>query len=230
MIYRIKRSSLLVFGCGFLALGAAGCSKQGLGMYEPSEINARRLEIQDGKFGQVLPVSAADSTYLAGLSENYLRYGVSDLDVSVLYDPDARKNGPLTAQREADRLAGILVAEGVKNVRAATLPVAGQGEGLRALFSYNSVTAQAPSGCGTIPGLENTRADYRGMYEDKPYRLGCSVEALIARQVERPADLAGRGGLKGPSDGRRQSIITEIYRTGVPNEPFEDSESSSGSD
>ncbi|MCB9978752.1 MAG: hypothetical protein H6862_03990 [Rhodospirillales bacterium] len=230
MICKTKLSSLVWIGCGVLALGVAGCSQQGLGMYEPSEINARRLEIQDGKFGQVLPVSAADSVYLADLSENYLRYGVSDLDVSVLYDPDARKNGPLTARREADRLAGLLGAEGVKTVQAGTLPVAGQGETLRALFSYNTVTAHAPSGCGTIPGLDNTRANYRGMYEDKPYRLGCSVEAMIARQVERPADLAGRGGLKGPSDGRRQSQIMEIYRTGVPNEPFKDSESSSGSD
>ncbi len=227
-MYRIMKSSVLLSGAFVAVLATGGCSRQGLGMYEPSEVNARRLELHEGKFGQVLPVSAVDSVYLSELAESYQRYGNSDLLVTLLYDPDARRNGPLTAGREAARLAGLLDAQGVERVEAATLPVAGQGETLRILFSYDTVEAAAPTGCGKLPGMDNARPDYRGPYEDQPYRLGCGVETMISRQIERPADLAGRGGLKGPSDGRRQSLITENYRTGKPNEPLEDTESASG--
>lgn len=223
-----KKSSAALAAAVFLTLAAGGCTQQGLGMYEPSEVNARRLEVQDGKFEQVLPVSAADSVYVSEVSENYLRYGNGDLAVTVLYDPAARFNGPRTADRESLRLAELLKAQGVARMQASTLPVAGQGETLRALFSYDTIEASPPTGCGTMPGLDNSRADYRGPYETDPYRLGCSVETMISRQIERPADLVGRAGLKGPSDGRRQSLIMENYRTGKPNEPLEDTESASG--
>lgn len=223
-----KTSSAILAASALLTLAAGGCAKQGLGMYEPSEVNARRLEIQESRFEQVLPVSAADPTYLSEVAETYLRYGNSDLAVTVLYDPAARLNGPRTASREAVRLADSLKEQGVSGAQASTLPVAGQGETLRALFSYDQIEATPPTGCGTMPGLDNSRADYRGLYETNPYRLGCGVETMISRQVERPADLTGRAGLKGPSDGRRQSLITESYRTGKPNEPLEDTESASG--
>lgn len=47
-----------------------------------------------------------------------------------------------------------------------------------------------------------------------PYKFGCGIDMMLARQVARPADLQGRGGeVMGVNDGRRITNVVETYST-----------------
>ena len=48
------------------------------------------------------------------------------------------------------------------------------------------------------------------------YRLGCTIETQISRQVARPGDLEGRDTMDNP-DGRKTANTVEPYMTGAPN-------------
>jgi type IV pilus biogenesis protein CpaD/CtpE len=69
-----------------------------------------------------------------------------------------------------------------------------------------------------MPGLDNTATDWKGV---KKYGFGCTIESVMAKQIERPADLAGTAALPETSDGRRLSNSIDSYRDGVPNEKLE---------
>src|SRR5690606_24951388 len=94
---------------------------------------------------------------------------------------------------------------GIANFSTDILPVQGQGDISRTLVSYGTVTARAPEGCEMMGGLDG-KATGSGM----EYQQGCTIEMILARQIARPADLAGRPGLDAGS-GRRAANITDDY-------------------
>jgi len=55
---------------------------------------------------------------------------------------------------------------------------------------------------------------------DLEYKMGCSVETMIARQIARPGDLLGRAPNSVYKDGRRISNQIEGVRSGAMNEPL----------
>ena len=56
---------------------------------------------------------------------------------------------------------------------------------------FAALTAQAPTGCGMIPGYTGLPEASTKTEGEPDYRYGCTVETLIARQVTRPSDLLG---------------------------------------
>lgn len=69
------------------------------------------------------------------------------------------------------------------------------------------VHAAAPAGCRNMPGFDD------GLTSEKigDYRFGCSVDAMVAKQIYRPADLQGNAG-HDLGDGRRATSGVEYYR------------------
>jgi len=85
------------------------------------------------------------------------------------------------------------------------------------MVSFDTVQAQAPSDCTTMPGLEkNTTTRF---IDD--YKFGCSVETMVARQIARPSDLEGVSGLDDKDGGRRETNIVESYAAGEPQPDLE---------
>lgn len=125
------------------------------------------------------------------------------------YDP---KSKDFTAMKALHTLKGVeekLAKKGLGNLKLDTLAVEGQQPSL--MVMYPSTHAQAPSDCGAMPGL-NDNITGRELLE--PYKFGCGVETMLARQIYRPADLKGRGGeVMGPSSSRRISSVMETYHT-----------------
>lgn len=197
----------------------AACSSA-MEQFEPSEANVDRVELMRGQYEQDVAISDLTPARLEALAEAWQRYGDGAMTLTVLYDPHARVNGPINAGKQAARLAESLRVRGVA-VATATLPVAGRGESLSAFISYPQTTARAPKSCGTMPGLEGTGADLGKTGLNDGYRVGCGIETILAKQISRPSDLRGQGGLSGPSDGRRVYQQLGAWRAGVPNEPLE---------
>ncbi len=103
------------------------------------------------------------------------------------------------------------------------LPVKGQGDYSRMIVRYDGYSAAAPKDCkNLLPGIDGDALDHDG-----DYKLGCSIESVLARQVSRPADLLGNGVVDPTSEGRAAANIVDVYRAGLPNGPL-DGESASG--
>lgn len=194
---KATKYTTLMIGCAVLA----GCFPQNT----PSMVNTSRAElVSEGLVDQV-PLKHVNDGYLSMLASQYGRYGEGPVDLTMMYDPASKTN---TAMRAVNELGGItekLRRKGIHNVRTATLPMNGQAE-MMLMVSYDTVSAQGPSNCGTMQGLEDGRTD-RDLGN---YRFGCSVEQMLARQVSRPADLRGRG-TADAGDGRRAANVSEAY-------------------
>lgn len=209
---------LILFGTCCASLALAGCSQ-----YEPSRINAHRAEVTHDKFAQTVPAAQADEAFISGVAEQYQRFGNGPMKVTVSYDPRSGVNTAMKAGEEASRIVEAFDRWAVRGVETEIMPVAGSGAEGEVLITYDSVTAHPPRGCGSMPGLESDQAGYRST---DTYSLGCSVETMVSRQIARPKDLLGKGGLPGRSDGRRYGNSVEPYRSGVPNEPLDGEQAS----
>ncbi len=151
----------------------------------------------------------------AALAAEYLTRGAGGLDIGVRYDP-AVSGAAMRASGILARFSRQLKRQGVERVQSAIVPVKGSGT-MVVLVAFTALEARAPEDCGVIDGLEDRDID-----PDADYKIGCSLDGLIAKQVARPSDLAGGRDVNyGVSDGRRASNITEPYRAGVRNEPLE---------
>lgn len=184
-----------------LVLALAGCS-----MEVPTNAPQKRVQLQNNLAHESYPVTAVDDALLQRIASDYARYGDGPLNVIVSYDPRARQNGAMNASHHAERIASRLRGHSVKTVSTSILPVNMQGEQAQVMFEYDAVTAHAPAGCAYMGGLEGYATG-----ADLDYQYGCSIEMMLARQVARPKDLTGRGGLS-PADGRKQAVAVEGYR------------------
>ena len=204
----ILTAVLLLIG----AQSISACSE----LYSETWVSPNRLQVEEKKFTQEIPVGDLDASALAGLADHYDRHGEGPLELTVTYDPKSSSNTAMKASHEASRIVQTLRQNGLHNVHPGILPVHGQGDDSRAMISYISYDALAPKDCPLMEGIENS-ADLRA---DRSYKLGCSVDTLFARQIARPKDLNGQG-IDSTSEGRRSSNIVDFYRSGQPNEPLE---------
>lgn len=185
-------------------------------LYEEGHLTESRVQVVEERFAEEVPLSAVTPDYVAGLARHYEKHGDGPVDLSVTYDPKSQVNTAMMAGQSAERLAKALRAEGIRNVNADALPVLANGDESVLLVSYMSYHAEPPKGCSTLSGYEDTDISH-----DKDYRLGCTIETMLSKQVSRPKDLLGQGRVDPTSDGRRAGNIGEVYRSGVPNEPLE---------
>lgn len=205
---------ILQFAASVLVLSTlVGCE-----VHVPSKANNSRLELVQTGEQTAFAVSDLGRTQLQQIAEHHERYGQTPVMLTVTYDP-AVKGAAGAATRDGQRLGAALKDLGVSRAQYETLPVAAQGPARLVLVQYDALTAQPPSDCGSVPGLESTVVSPDGAKTEDDYRLGCSVETLIAKQVARPSDLAGNTTM-GPYDGARASGQLEDYRKGEEFKPL----------
>ncbi len=184
-------------------------------LHEPGNFTEAKIQIQEERFSEQLPLAEANEAFLSGLAGHYDRYGDGPVYLSVTYDPKSKTSTAMAASTESARISQSLGKKGLNNVQAGIIPVQGQGEDAQLLVTYNGYTAQEPD-CKTMPGMDDTVSD-----TDEEYKLGCGVETMFARQVSRPKDLLGREQTEETTDGRRASNVPAAYRAGVRNERLE---------
>ncbi len=212
---------------GKLILGAALAFSAGVflsacDMYTQGTVNSSRLQVREEMFSDEIPTAQITKSYAVSLAQQYKRAGGGPVGLRVTYDPLSKTSTAMKAGEQAARIAGLLRAEGIRDVAAGIIPVREQGAESLALISFSSYSAEAPPDCATMPGYADTNIDH-----NPDYRLGCTVETLFARQVAHPQDLTGDNTISPGTDGRRAANIVDVYRRGEPNKPLK-GESSTG--
>ncbi|MGH1457120.1 MAG: CpaD family pilus assembly lipoprotein [Alphaproteobacteria bacterium] len=206
---------LLNTGAVFLSLSLVACG--GIDMYQEGTLNDKRVQVVSENFKDSVPIEDVNEVYLGGLAKHYSKYGDGLMDVVVTYDARSTSNTAMKAGDKAAQISKILRRNGVRDLDVGVLPVKNQGDYSRMIVSYEGYSASAPKGCeNLLPGLNGDALEH-----DEDYRLGCSVESIIARQVSRPADLMGNGVIDATSEGRAATNIVDVYRSGAPNEPLD---------
>lgn len=208
-------SSRLVLICGvsLLTLPLAGCD-----MYEEGHINTTKIQVQEEQYSDDVPVSEVNEAYIDELASRFYKHGGGQMDVTVTYDPHSKSNTAMRAGDKAANIISALRAAGVNDLKGGVLPVNDQGDAAHLLVSFSSYTAHAPEGCDEATGL-GSRSKEADLNPD--YKIGCSVQTLMAKQVARPSDLLGKDNDDHLTDGRAASNIVDTYRVGAPNKPLE---------
>jgi pilus biogenesis lipoprotein CpaD len=197
------RTALL--GCAVvLATGLGACSMQ----TDTDMPQYKKVRLERGPSEHAVPVAALDAAALEVFAKEYNSLGDGPLELTVTYDPRSRTNTAMNATEHAARIARELRYHGVTDIRTSILPVNAQGDSAEALMRYEAVTAHAPEGCDYMGGL-----DGKDTMPQNDYVYGCSTQMLLARQIARPKDLAGRDDLA-DRDGRRTAPSVETYRSG----------------
>lgn len=199
-----------------LSLSLTGC------LYEEGTITENRVQVKEDRIVQEVALADIDNGYVRGVAGHYRKHGDGPVDLTVTYDPHSKTNTAMHASNAASELVSAFKKQGLHDVNANIIPVQSSGEDSVVLLSYTSYTAHAPRGCEKqMAGLNDT--DIGHQFD---YKMGCSIETVLSKQIARPKDLLGQG-QDSTSDGRRGSNIVERYRTGTPNESL-DGETASG--
>lgn len=192
-------------GMYILALSAGlltACAPQST----PSMMNTSRVEMVRQTAIEEIPATKVDDVALTLLADDYRRYGNGPMDLAMIYDPKSKIYTAMHARNQLREIEAGLKERGIRAVQTRTVSVEKGQPSL--LISYDSVKAQAPTDCHTMPGID----DYQTTRDIAQYRFGCSTESLLARQIARPSDLMGRAANNEPSDGRRASNVIDEYR------------------
>jgi type IV pilus biogenesis protein CpaD/CtpE len=179
-------------------LALTACADQSFEL--PGVVSERRAEIATGQLNQSYPSEQMSDGFIRQMADHYNRYGAGPMYVTTTYDPK-KADSTRDASRLAARINNVLKVNGAGDVRVETLPT--PNSPAQTIFKYGTVTAQAPSDCERMPGMDVTSATTN----NKTYKYGCGVETMMAQQVMRPADLAGRVAGATPSDGARQTAV-----------------------
>ena len=208
----VKRALCLSAGLVFGALVLQGCEKI---VYEPSHMSHSKMKMEKEGVFEDVETSQLNAASIEALSDHYLRNGQGKVDLSVTYDPKSKTNTAMHASNEIARITKEFQKNGVE-VSSMILPVKGQGNVSRAQVSFDAYSVAAPDDCTMMSGYEDRNVD-----PSEDYNMGCTTDSIVAQQIARPRDLAGRADTSLTSDGRRASNIVERYRTGEPNTPLE---------
>lgn len=207
-----RTSRFFMIGCvSFLSLAVSGCN-----LYEEGNLNSKKVQVQEEAYSDDVAIALVDDAYIDALAYHYYKYGGGEMNLAVTYDPHSNRNTAMRASEKAAEFAAKLRSEGVSNVKVGVVPVKDQGAESRMMVSYMGYTAHAPEGCSEIPGMDGRALEY-----NPEYKLGCSMEAMIAQQIARPKDLLGQDNVDHKTDGRAASNIVDIYRKGEQNKPLE---------
>jgi type IV pilus biogenesis protein CpaD/CtpE len=197
----------------------SGCSVE-----SETWVNSDRVEVHDDQFTDTFDTAKMDDGTFHAIGDYFSRYGNGEMNVVVSFDPQSKTNTESKAQAAMASIQSGLSRNGISRVHSALSPMRGSGDISTTLISFPALTAAAPSGCGMMPGYENTATDIQGDSGAPPkYKFGCSVESLLAKQVARPSDLLGKQGFETNADGRRQERVlsTRGYYGDKSNTPLE---------
>lgn len=208
----VKRALCLSAGLIVGSLALQGCEKI---VYEPSHMSHSKMQVEKEGVFEDVESSQLNAASIAALSDYSLRNGQGKVDLSVTYDPKSKKNTAMHASNEIARISKEFQKNGVE-VSSMILPVKGQGDVSRAQVSFDAFALSAPDDCTTMGGFEDRNVD-----PSEDYKFGCTTDTVVAQQIARPRDLAGRADTSLSSDGRRASNIVDRYRSGEPNAPLE---------
>ncbi len=199
----LRQGLLALTAISALSLGA--CAKMDM----PTNMTDQRIQLVTENHAQTYDVASLTQAQFDEMADHYGRYGSGQAEIIVGYDPRSKKNTAMKATDSLHRVSDELSKRGVKNIKASIQALENSGDKSEMIIGYTSMTAQGPDDCKMMPGYEENHAN-----TDYDYKLGCSVEALIAQQVAHPADLAGRAP-DTDADGRRTGIVVEPYRSGT---------------
>lgn len=201
------------------ALSLSGCS-----VNMPSKIMAEPIQLVSENHSKRYAVSDLTAADYDQMAEHYSRYGASEAEVIVAYDPRSKKNTAMMASDQLHKISDELARRGVHDMKSSILAVENSGDHSEMVIGYNSVTAQAPDDCDLMPGYESGQAEAD---IESDYKLGCTMKTMVSRQIAHPQDLAGRAS-DTQGDGRRAGVVVETYRTGARNRGLSGSYSSTG--
>jgi len=176
-----------------------------------SNLTQNQAELYNDQFATEVATGSLSDGQLNGIARGYWSNGNGPMIVSVTFDPKSKTNTAKKASGEALKLATALKHYGVKNIQYGTTAIEQTGALSRTMISYDSVKARPPADCPEPLGMKFAENDY-----GDDYKIGCSVETYTARQIARPADLAGNRVMDSNS-GRRDANLLEIYQSGQPN-------------
>ncbi len=206
--------TLLNVGAAFLSLSLVACG--GIDMYQEGTMSKQRVQVQAEDFKDNMAIEDVNEAYLVALADHYSKYGSGLMDVVVTYDARSYRNTAMKANDKAAEISRTLRTNGVSNLDVSVLPVKSAGDQSRMVVNYDGYVASAPKGCtNLLPGVDGDAVE-----SDKNYKLGCTIETMLARQISRPSDLMGQGVVDPTSDGRAASNIVDGYRTGAQLEPL----------
>lgn len=189
------------------ALALSGCDKIDM----PTTITSKPIQLVTSDHSERYLVSELIDQDYDQMADHYSRYAAGQAELVVSYDPYSKKNTAMKATDTLHRVTQALSRRGVKDVKGRIQAVDQSGDRSEMVIGYTSVTAEGPEDCTMMPGHDTGHADI-----DADYRLGCTVNTMIARQVAHPEDLAGRAA-ETAVDGRRTGAVVEPYRAGTPN-------------
>lgn len=199
---------ILNAGMAFLSLSLVGCN-----LSEPTTLNDSQIRVQEEMLMRDVALSDVDESFIGSLARHYTKHGGGAMDLIVTYDPKSYRNTAMGATNKISDIVSALRDRGVVNVNASIMPINAQGDLPRLLIAYNSFTAHAPKGCEEMmPGMNG-----RPVGGGAEYKLGCSIDTLMARQVAKPQHLLGRGATGAATDGRSAANIVDLYRMGAEN-------------
>lgn len=182
-------------------------------LYAPTGFNVdRRPHLVQSDYVQYLAVDSINDRVLDDLVEDYNRFGMDVPSITVTYHPDDRNFGARNARNKADWLKSELRTRNLANVEIDTLPVQHIADAGQILLTYQQVEARVDEECTQLDQIGSAGADI-----DRSYGFGCSIEQQMAKQIHRPADLLGKGGLS-PVPASRTLATLGPYRYGVPNQ------------
>ncbi|MDH5722037.1 MAG: CpaD family pilus assembly lipoprotein [Alphaproteobacteria bacterium] len=210
----ISKKTKLTLCLSAVAFSLSGCGA--ISLHEPGTITQSKIKLKEGVYHKEMKTADVSNEYLAQIARHHAKYGASDMDVIVTYDPKSYRNTAMIASEKAADFATYLRDNGVGEMNPRILPVNKQGDQSQFIVSYEYMTAHKPDDCKSMPGLDNTDLSH-----DPDYEMGCSTKIYMAKQIARPKDLMGQENPNVVSEGRSASNIVEGYRTGAKNEPLD---------
>ena len=182
----------------------SGCSVQ-----SETWVNSNRVAIQADQFTDTFETAKLNESMFHAIGDYYDRFGNGAMNVVVSYDPQSIINTESKANAALSGIRNQLARNGIKDVQGTLSAMRGSGDVSTTLVSFPAVTASAPNGCGMMPGYADPSEDIPNdtNIKNPPYRYGCSIETLLAKQVARPSDLMGKQGFETNGDGRRAERV-----------------------
>jgi len=171
----------------------------------PSMMNTSLPRLEESTNMQQIPVADVSEGYLHKIAMDYHRYGTGPVQLTLVHDEKSKTYKKMNAFSDMARFKEKLTKLGVQSVKAEVLD--GPSMEPTLMVSYDSVTAAAPAGCRNMPGFD----DGLTTREIGDYKFGCTRDTMIAKQIYRPADLAGNTG-SDDIDGRRAANTVEYNR------------------
>jgi len=181
-----------------------------------SNMNISRPVLEQKTVMSQLALNDINQSSLTLLAQDYKKNGSGPLELTMAFDPYSKSFTAMSALHELGHIKDALASLGVKNVVTETLAVKGAEPAM--MVAYDTVTARAADDCTMMPGVDvnQTTRHMAG------YKFGCSVDTMLTKQIARPADLAGVGGVSREAyDGRRDANVVEGYASGAPRPPLD---------